>query len=119
MKIGDGGLQSMATHDDVTTKQAQEKQLRKPDGTEENARKQEAGTRLDINALNKAVEKLNENAQANNLPLEFAVQNDKDNTTVKINNTQSGNQREVTPEELPKLIQGMEQNIGMIIDQYF
>ncbi len=119
MKIGDGGLQSMATHDDVAIKQAQEKQLRKPDGTEAATKKQESGTQLDINALNKAVEKLNDHAQANNLPLEFAVKNDNDKTTVRINNTQSGKERHVTPDELPKLVQGMEQNIGMIIDHYF
>jgi uncharacterized FlaG/YvyC family protein len=119
VKIGDGGLQGMVTHDDVTARQARERQIQKPDGTEEAVKQQEAGTQLSINALNKAVEKLNENAQAHNLPLEFSVKNDEDSTAVIINNTQNGNKREVTPEELPKLLKGMDQNIGMIIDEYF
>lgn len=69
MKIGAGGLQAYVTHDDVASRQAQEN--RKP---AEPVRPQDSENTATLNkdALNKTVEKLNDAAQAFDLPLRFA-----------------------------------------------
>lgn len=119
MKIGDGGLQGLATHDDVAARQVQEQQQRKPDGTENLVKDRETATFLEENALNKAVEKLNENARAHNLPLEFAVKKEEGKIFINMQNTESGNSRQVQPEDLSRLVRRMENNKGLLIDEYF
>jgi len=119
MKIGDGGLQGLATHDDVAARLEQERQLRKPGGTENLDKDRDMVARLDEDALNKAVEKLNENTQAHNLPLEFAVKKEEGQIRIQMRNTESGKIKEVGVEDLPRLVKGIEENRGLIIDEYF
>ncbi|NMB42447.1 MAG: hypothetical protein GX996_11035, partial [Firmicutes bacterium] len=54
MQIGAGGLQRIATHEDIANKKAQEAQQRKPDGTESSSKERTTATYLGEEALNKA-----------------------------------------------------------------
>lgn len=120
MKVGIGGLQSMATYEDVLAKQLRELQQRKPDGNE-NLHDQDRGTaaELDGEILNKAVARLNDNCQAHNLPLDFALKEADGETTIQVHNTDSGQEREIQLADLPRLLQGMAENKGLILDEYF
>lgn len=119
MQIGAGGLQRIATHEDIANKKAQEAQQRKPDGTESSSKERTTATYLGEEALNKAVDKLNGNARANNLPLEFAVKKEQEKSYIEMRNTSDGKTRELQPEDMSKLVRGMDEKTGLILDEFF
>lgn len=69
MKVGAGGLQTYATHDEVASRQAQES--RRPDYQPKPVNDSANTEALNRHALNKTVERPNDAAEAYDLPLRY------------------------------------------------
>jgi len=116
MKIGAGGLQSYATHDDVASRQAQEN--RKPAEPVRTQDSENAAT-LNKDALNKTVEKLNDAAQAFDLPLRFAnKKTDEGNDYIEMRNTKTDKTKDIDIKEAGELMNKIIDSKGINVDLY-
>ncbi len=116
MKIGAGGLQAYATHDDVASRQAQES--RKP---AEPVRPQDSENAAALNkdALNSKVERLNDAAQAFDLPLRFAnKKTDEGNDYIEMRNIKTDSTKDIDIKEASELMNKIIDSKGINIDSY-
>ncbi|AGL01703.1 flagellar protein FlaG [Desulfoscipio gibsoniae] len=116
MKIGAGGLQAYVTHDDVASRQAQEN--RKP---AEPVRPQDSENTATLNkdALNKTVEKLNDAAQAFDLPLRFAhKKTDAGTDYIEMRNTKTDRTKDIDLKEASELANKIIDSKGISVDIY-
>jgi uncharacterized FlaG/YvyC family protein len=117
VKIGAGGLQSYATHDDVALRQAQES--RRPDYQQKPASDSDAAAALNRDMLNKTVERLNDASQAYDLPLRFAhKKNSAGQDFIEMLNTRTGAKKRLEPEKAGELLNKMQDSRGLNIDEY-
>lgn len=116
MKIGAGGLQSYATHDDVANRQAQE--IRKADN-QFKPQDSDNTAALNKDALNKTVEKLNDAAQAFDLPLRFSHKKTGEGADyIEMRNTKTDKTKDIDITEANELMNKIIDSKGINVDIY-
>jgi hypothetical protein len=118
MKVGAGGLQSMLVHDNVTIRQLDP--ARKPNWEQFSQQMHLLEKKpVDMNALFKAVERLNQAAQMFNYPLLFKVVQEKGKRArVLVKNKKTGDTYELTPEQAFIFTKQREDVVGKKVDVY-
>jgi len=118
MKIGAGGLQSLAVQEVLPVKKIEPVQTQKQ---QENVRSEMVShhSRVDPEALNKVVEKLNKTSELFNQRLTFKVHEETKRLIVKVIDDRTGEVvKEIPPKEMLELEESISEMIGMILDKH-
>ena len=114
MKIGAGGLQSLAAHDAIATRKVDPTQVRPL--TEEDVRLL-GTTKNAFEQLVRFVEQLNQLAAAYNYPFCFRVrEEEKEKPRVEVEDRKSRKRRFLEPEEFEKVLDELKRGAGWSLD---
>lgn len=114
MKVGAGGLQSMAAHEVIVARKVDPAQVRPV--TEEDVRLL-GSTKNIFEQLVRLVEQLNQLAAAYNYPFRFRVrEEEKGKSRVEIEDRRSGKRRFLEPEDFNEVLDKLKHGAGWNLD---